>query len=79
MQVGEDISGLGACCIIAGGTVTKQDGVISVEYPGRVGRGIGGEGWKRDTNNSELEVSVSNSDRTKELFNTKHSVVHMTS
>ena len=78
MQVGEDNSVLGACCIITGGTVTEQDGAIAVEDPGRVQRGFGGEGWKRDTNNSEVGVSVSNPDRTKELFNFKHRVIHMT-
>ena len=79
MQVGEVSIGLGACCISTGGTVTKQDKAIAVEDPGRVGRGFEGEGWKRDTNDSEVGVSVSNPDRTKELFNIKHRVEHMTS
>ena len=79
MQVGEDSSCLGACCIITGGTVSKQDGAIAVEDPGRVGRGFGGERWQRDSNNSGVGVSVRNSDRTKELLNIKQRVVHMTS
>ena len=68
MQVGKDSSGLGAHCIIARGTVTKRDGAIGVEDPGRVGSGFGGEGRKRDTNDSEVGVSVSNPDRMKELL-----------
>ena len=79
MQVGEDSSSLGACCIITGGTVSKKDGMIAVEDPGRVGRGFGGKEWKRDNNNPEVGVSVSNPVRTKELLYIKHRVVHIKS
>ena len=60
MQMGEDSSSPGACRIITGGTVSKRDEAIALEDPGRVGRMFGGEGWKRNNNNSEVGVSVSN-------------------
>ena len=79
MEMGDYSSSLAACCIITGGTVSELDGAITVEDPVRVGRRFGGKGWKRNTNDSEVGVSVSNPDRTKEFLNIKHRVVHMTS
>ena len=59
---------LGIGFLISGSTVSKGNGLISVEYPGWFGAGSSGEGWKWDTNNSEIGIFLRNSYRTKEFF-----------
>ena len=59
---------LGTGCVVSGSTVSEGNGLVSIECPGWIGAWSSGEGWKWDTNNSEVGIFLGNSYRTKEFF-----------
>ena len=65
--------------VIAGGTVTKGNCLVTEEVPGGVGRRWAGEGVERNTDDTEEGFLVANAHRSKELLDVLHCVVGVAS
>ena len=64
---GQNGLSLGTGCI-SGCAISEGDSLILIKYPGRFGAGSNGEGWERNTNNSQIGIFLRNSYRTKAFF-----------